>query len=1210
VPHVRQQHSWDCGVACVLMVLKALQVPIHPVQTEPTQSIPIVHSLQPIRASPAMPAATAATRSSGSSVVFPVAHSATAVIHNPATAASPALVARATDTDSDPATAAATAFASPPPSSAATGAATNRFPAAVAQPAISPLTADSFALEAPHEELSLHGSAQMVQGDETGAQVEAVRESAAVARSCLTDRASVRVAEGAHATWESLEPVEGAVGCGDVGEGANGCMHTGHGAADECTWMRTAVGAGVAAEGLVRRGSARGRGCAVRGGEGGCDAVHDTTQDMRAVACASAGVGRGRAGGSREACELQHLHRQCGTTSVWSIDLVALLQRHGVGVEFLTVTIGANPSFASQPFYKENMPGDVVRVNRLFADTIRAGVRIQCASIGIQHLAWLLLSGRYLIIALVDKRSITHPLASERCPPECCGPTPGYIAIDRPARLFIRRAMPVLAGHFVVLCGFDSHSKMFEICDPSSHGGTSWVPMAAVEDARMTFGTDQDLILDLRRGLLEAGRPRVAGLRRLSIGALRLLAALLGLPFPLNLPPAGRPPAAPLAAFTRHATSAARNAASSAFGAKTFPQSTTAGCGRLKEELIDRVLTDSVWKKGDLPARVDGGMKGRRERMMTEGELRAECDVGRKGVERRREAERGREGERRRKGDSGKEGEGREVEGGREWKRRREGKGVERDSRKSGKGRRESAVRETHAGDGSDAVRCGGTEKDKASCGGMDGERADAVRTSDRDGGCARGGGWALCPQQAGQRRKRVKAVAVAAGGGACERAGKYKPGGGGGRGEAVECVVCASPASGEAGGAMAGHAKVGNSDSPVLLMPLLPLLPVLPVLPVAPVLPAVPVSAGRSTAGGRRRLSAAEFFGSGVDKSRACGRGAGACERARGEEELECGASSTACEGALPAVCSAIDSRGLSQGIEAGQWRDGGDNRDEAVCQTKGKGGTGGGGERGKATVVWDGCAVATVHHASASTAAIPAPAVARIPSPPAVSPPEATSSLHQPCFLISSHMECAASTAAMGGTGKAGRAVPGLAREGTESSRARGGCTQGTRAELHPWQCAGSRSERHVASRSERCVESRSRSVTPEPSAGDLDLCVDRCLAMIGGAEDSGDGAASHEEASMQGGGRWGLFGAVGIPQAVCVRELGSVQGTFRLAAEGSFPAAAAAAAGGAAGGAGGGGGCGGGGGALFGDVGRVAFARHKEVLRAAGRRGHWQE
>ncbi|CAI5462540.1 unnamed protein product [Closterium sp. Yama58-4] len=408
VPHVRQQHSWDCGVACVLMVLKALRIPIHPVHTEPMQSILAVHSPQPIGASPAMPAATSATRFSRSSVV-PAAHAATAVIHAPATAASPALIDRAIDTVADPAAAAATAFSTPPPSSAVMGATTSRFPAVNAHPATSPLAGDSFALEAPHEELSLHGSAQARQGGKTGAQGEAVHKSAAVEElTCPSDTGLARVvaegalaswdsigqAEGADATWHSLEAAGGAAGCGDVGEGANGCM-------------RRAEGAGVGTEGLVRRGSARGRGCAVRGGEEGCDVVHATTREVRAVACASAGIGRGRAAGSRETCELQQLHRQCGTTSVWSIDLVALLQRHGVGVEFLTVTISANPSFAQQPFYKENMPGDVDRVNRLFADTIRAGVHIQCASIGIQHVAWLLLSGRYLIIALVDKRTIT-----------------------------------------------------------------------------------------------------------------------------------------------------------------------------------------------------------------------------------------------------------------------------------------------------------------------------------------------------------------------------------------------------------------------------------------------------------------------------------------------------------------------------------------------------------------------------------------------------------------------------------------------------------------------------------------------------------------------------------------------------------------------------------------------------------------------------------
>ncbi|GJP47115.1 hypothetical protein CLOM_g6349 [Closterium sp. NIES-68] len=626
VPHVRQQHSWDCGVACVLMVLKALQIPIQTVQTEPNRSIPAVQSLQPIGASPAVPA-TAAARNSRTAVASATATSAVTVVaiidapntstnisDAPATAtttsASPTHIAEAAGTATDPATAAATHLATPPANSnTAVGPTIGKFAAADAQPALSPLAAGE-------EEQGVQGSEQALE-EAKGAQAKAVAGRDAEAAGLC---AHLPVREGSDA-WVGSDlndhagpPSHAAGGVGpsllaaergaeEWGPGMggreaaqrHGCvMRAGDGACDMACdmacevacevasgrvraapsmgapdgssattrgrppdaggaaasgghaggyWLRSgasvngtdgdnrgAYGSGssgsrgsrgsrgtsggrdgrgnrqvAAGAELGREGNAGTRGggnkstngsriseqsadCAV-GVEGGREGERVPEAGLaagRAAAVAGVGPARAAAGvgqagaaaqGEEDARQLQYLHRQCGTTSVWSIDLVAVLHGHGVAVEFLTITIGANPSFASEAFYKENMPGDVDRVNRLFADTMRAGVPIQCASIRIQHLAWLLLSGRYLVIALVDKRTITHPLASERCPPECCGPTPGYI------------------GHFVVVCGFDSQCRMFEICDPSSHGGTSWVPFAALEDARMTFGTDQDLIL-------------------------------------------------------------------------------------------------------------------------------------------------------------------------------------------------------------------------------------------------------------------------------------------------------------------------------------------------------------------------------------------------------------------------------------------------------------------------------------------------------------------------------------------------------------------------------------------------------------------------------------------------------------------------------------------------------------------------------------------
>jgi Guanylylate cyclase len=61
-----------------------------------------------------------------------------------------------------------------------------------------------------------------------------------------------------------------------------------------------------------------------------------------------------------------HLCPAAGLRSIWTVDLAHLLARFGLEVRFLTVTIGANPEFATESFYAENMPEDEQRVRRLF----------------------------------------------------------------------------------------------------------------------------------------------------------------------------------------------------------------------------------------------------------------------------------------------------------------------------------------------------------------------------------------------------------------------------------------------------------------------------------------------------------------------------------------------------------------------------------------------------------------------------------------------------------------------------------------------------------------------------------------------------------------------------------------------------------------------------------------------------------------------------
>lgn len=52
--------------------------------------------------------------------------------------------------------------------------------------------------------------------------------------------------------------------------------------------------------------------------------------------------------------------------SIWTVDLAYLLRRFGLEVELTTITIGANPDYAKESFYKEHMAEDGSRVERLF----------------------------------------------------------------------------------------------------------------------------------------------------------------------------------------------------------------------------------------------------------------------------------------------------------------------------------------------------------------------------------------------------------------------------------------------------------------------------------------------------------------------------------------------------------------------------------------------------------------------------------------------------------------------------------------------------------------------------------------------------------------------------------------------------------------------------------------------------------------------------
>lgn len=175
-------------------------------------------------------------------------------------------------------------------------------------------------------------------------------------------------------------------------------------------------------------------------------------------------------------CNMQELGDLCCTTSIWTVDLAYLLKKFSVNFSYFTVTLGANPSFSVETFYKEQLPNDLVRVDMLFQKARDAGIIIECRSISSEEISLLILSGNFLAITLVDQYKLSDSWL-DACASDLCTDTPDY------------------TGHYIVICGYDSDADEFEIRDPASSRKYGRVTSKCLEKARKSFGTDEDLLL-------------------------------------------------------------------------------------------------------------------------------------------------------------------------------------------------------------------------------------------------------------------------------------------------------------------------------------------------------------------------------------------------------------------------------------------------------------------------------------------------------------------------------------------------------------------------------------------------------------------------------------------------------------------------------------------------------------------------------------------
>ncbi|CAI0443454.1 unnamed protein product [Linum tenue] len=176
-------------------------------------------------------------------------------------------------------------------------------------------------------------------------------------------------------------------------------------------------------------------------------------------------------------CSIEALADISSTTSIWTVDLAYLLKRFSVRFSYFTVTIGANPSYSVETYYKEQLPTDVLRVDMLFEKASEEGINILCRSINEKEISCLILSGKYIVIALVNQYKLSRTWLEDAI----------LSSLDDSNREYV--------GHYIVICGYDADSDEFEIRDPASSRKNEKISSKCLEEARKSFGTDEDLLV-------------------------------------------------------------------------------------------------------------------------------------------------------------------------------------------------------------------------------------------------------------------------------------------------------------------------------------------------------------------------------------------------------------------------------------------------------------------------------------------------------------------------------------------------------------------------------------------------------------------------------------------------------------------------------------------------------------------------------------------
>ncbi|XP_044762970.1 protein GUCD1 isoform X2 [Coccinella septempunctata] len=165
-------------------------------------------------------------------------------------------------------------------------------------------------------------------------------------------------------------------------------------------------------------------------------------------------------------------------TSTWTIDLCYLLKRFGVRHIFYTITLGVHPAYERIDFYNQIFNRDEERVNRRFDDAEKNGILISKGAISWRSILEHLTTGP--VILLTNAKLLGCDICK-------------YNKMGFEMKRMFRWPVPY-QGHYIVLCGYNTMINKVFYRNPTLTDRICVMSIKDLDDARRSYGTDQDAI--------------------------------------------------------------------------------------------------------------------------------------------------------------------------------------------------------------------------------------------------------------------------------------------------------------------------------------------------------------------------------------------------------------------------------------------------------------------------------------------------------------------------------------------------------------------------------------------------------------------------------------------------------------------------------------------------------------------------------------------